>query len=222
MTTGTMRARSSTRPAAVAPVTPALNVRFKVRGTPIQKGSMSGFAVMRNCKACRAGGRCRNPKCVGGKIPGVAVTDQGDRALKAWQTLVHYEAISARNAAGQRMLKAPGALAITLVFVMPRPAEHWNGHELSKKGLAREFPVVTPDLDKLTRSILDGLTSALIEDDKMVVLARIAEVYHDSPRGWTGVTVTARHMLTLDAWVEHELEFHGVWRPPVRKQIALL
>lgn len=201
---------------------PLLDVRFIVKGVPKQKGSMNGFSVMRNCKRCRAGAPCGNPKCKGGKVAGVAVTDQGDRALKAWQQLVHYEAMSARNKAAQRMLQPPGALAIDLVFVMPRPDGHWKGTDLTADGLAREFPTVTPDLDKLARACFDGTTAALIADDKMIVLAKLAEVYQDGPRGWTGVVVHARHMLSLDAWVEHELAYHGVWSPPVRRQVSLL
>lgn len=62
-----------------------------------------------------------------------------------------------------------------------------------------------------------------LADDKMIVTARLAEVYHDGPRGWTGVTVHARHMPTMDEWVIAELAHHGVWKQPApARQAALL
>jgi Holliday junction resolvase RusA-like endonuclease len=193
---------------------PGLDVRFCVRGIPLAKGNMSGFPVSRQCKKCLPGRPCGRRFCAGGRTVGVSVTDQGDKALKAWQGLVHYEAISARNKGGYRMLQKPGALAVSMVFVMPRPDRHWNGKELTRAGREIEFPTSKPDVDKVCRAILDALTEAVVADDSMVVVAKLAMVYEDRPRGWTGVTVHARHLTSLDAWVEHELAYHGVWSPP--------
>lgn len=192
---------------------PGLDVRFCVKGIPLPKGSMTAYKVNRNCKACRAGQLCQNPRCHSGKIAGVAASDQGGPELKAWQELIHFHAISARNKAGCRLLEKPGAVSVDLVFVMPRPDGHWAGGELTRSGAARPFPSVTPDIDKLTRAVCDALKGSIIEDDGMVVLVKLGEVYEDKPGGWTGVAVHARQVLSLDAWVEHELAYHGVWAP---------
>lgn len=202
---------------------PGLDVRFKVQGTPLPKGSMSGFPIDRGpCPECKGGKRCGKRNCFGGRVVGVSVTDQGDAALKAWQGQLHYAALSARNAARQRMIHPPAALAVTLVFVMPRPAGHRTANgDLSADGKTRPFPTTTPDFDKISRTVADAMTEALVLDDKQVVVARIAEVYADR-KGWTGATIHARHMLSLDAWVEHELSYHGVWTPEPDRQGTLL
>lgn len=196
---------------------PGLDVRFVVKGIPLPKGNMSGFPIDRGaCPDCARKLRHSEPRrnCFGGRIVGVSVTDQGSGELKTWQQLVHFAAISARNKAAQRMLKKPAALWMSLVFVVPRPA--------SVSIDERPFPTIAPDLDKLTRTIQDAMTDSLVDDDSQVIIARLAEVYADR-RGWTGVDVHARQLLSLDAWVEHQLGFHGVWSPPeASKQETLL
>ncbi len=75
----------------------------------------------------------------------------------------------------------------------------------------------------MVRVVQDALTGALVADDAQVVAERPAEVYEDRRGGWTGVVVHARQMLSLDAWVEHELAYHSVWSPPApSRQEALL
>ena len=69
---------------------------------------------------------------------------------------------------------------VRLRFLMPRP---------KRPRFSR--PAVKPDIDKLTRSILDGLTSGgLISDDARVVKL-VAEEYYDE---YPGVHVTVREM----------------------------
>lgn len=194
---------------------PGLDVRFAVKGTPLPKGSMSGFPISRGkCDECKPGQRCARRNCFGGTIVGVSVTDQGDEALKAWQGRIHYAALSARNAARQRIAMPPTAVSLSMVFVFARPDGHWTSkHDLSSDGKARPFPTVKPDADKCARAVLDALTGALAQDDSLVVVARVAQIYA-ARGGWTGVAVHARQMLSLDAWVEHELAYHNIWTPP--------
>ena len=200
-----------------------LDVRFTVEGTPQPKGSMSGFPIARGpCAECLQKKRCGKRNCFGGTIVGVSVTDQGDGALKAWQQLIQVRALSARNAAGQRMVERPNAVNVALVFVMPRPAGHWtNSGTLTPAGRVRMHPTVKPDSDKLTRAVFDALTAALVEDDAMITVSRVAMV-HAGWRGWTGVSVHARQFSSHDAWVEQQLGYHGVWKPADHAQGALL
>jgi len=202
---------------------PVLDVRFKVEGKPCPKGNMSGFPIDRGrCTTCRPGKPCRARNCFGGRIVGVSITDQGGKELEAWQQLVTVRALSARNVAGQRMVARPGAAEVTMVFVFERPGGHWlPSGTLTAAGRSQPLPTVKPDFDKVARAATDGLTSALVEDDAEVIVARIAKVYAGH-KGWTGVAIRARQISSYEAWVEHELAYHGVWTRPDANQGALL
>lgn len=198
-----------------------LDVRFTVEGTPLPKGSMSGFPIARGrCAECLQKKRCGKRNCFGGTLVGVSVTDQGDQALKVWQQLIQIRALSARNAAGQRMVQAPSAVAVSLVFVMPRPAGHWNDRgALTAAGRERPEPTVKPDSDKLTRACLDAFAETLVRDDAMITVSRVAMVYANW-KGWTGVSVYARQFSEHDVWVEKQVA--GLWSREHATQGALL
>lgn len=200
-----------------------LDVRFKVEGTPVPKGSMSGFPIDRGpCSECKPGKPCRSRSCFGGRHVGVSVTDQGGKELEAWQELVFVRALSARNAAGARPVVRPGACEVTMVFVMPRPAGLWHPKregELSSEGRARVLPSVKPDVDKMVRAVFDGISkAALVEDDAQICVAPIAEVYAGW-KGWTGVVVRARQVSSVPAWAVEELAYHCVWQPTAQEEL---
>ena len=197
-----------------------LDIRFKVDGVPVPKGSMSGFPIARGkCPSCKPGKPCRGRSCFGGTIVGVSVTDQGGKELEAWQELVFVRAMSARNAAGARAVARPGACEISLVFVMPRPAGHWTtAGLLTKEGMNKPMPSVKPDIDKMARATFDGISRALVEDDAQICVAPLAEVYAGL-KGWTGVVVRARQVSALPAWALEELGYHGVWSPPTQEAL---
>jgi Holliday junction resolvase RusA-like endonuclease len=153
---------------------------------------------------------CRVRNCFGGTIVGTAVTDSAGGELTAWQEMVRVQAISARNAAGQRPVPRGGSVAILLVFVQSRPAGHWTETGLlTRAGKDRPFPSVPPDWDKLSRAVCDGLMPALVEDDSQIVLAGVALVY--APwKGPSGCVVRARRLLSLESWVQRELDYVGI------------
>ena len=63
-------------------------------------------------------------------------------------------------------------LEVSIVFYLPRPASVGFGK--------RPFPTVTPDLDKLIRSVLDSLTdSGLWADDSRVIKITAQKLYAD-------------------------------------------
>lgn len=76
-----------------------------------------------------------------------------------------------------------GPVGVTLAFYMPRPQGHWRtgastGHLLTSSAPPR--PAVKPDIDKLTRAILDSLTAAGVwADDSRVVDLRVTKWYAD-------------------------------------------
>ena len=91
----------------------------------------------------------------------VIVDDNAD-VLKPWRAKVATAADIGRTFLGP--------VTVNLTFYMPAPLRpRWD------------VPAVKPDLDKLTRAVLDGLTDGgLIEDDARVVDMRLREFYaHD-------------------------------------------
>ena len=95
--------------------------------------------------------------------------------LKAWRELVGWKAKEAR------VEKVPEhePVLISLTFIFVRP-----------KSVKREFPTVFPDLDKLLRSILDGLTGIAYHDDAQVVEIYTRKRYGETP----GVEVSVGYL----------------------------
>ena len=98
-------------------------------------------------------------------------------ALKAWRGVV---TLLVRKAIGGRPFS--GAVAVMLVFHLRPPREIPRG---------RVAPTVRPDVDKLARAALDGLTAAGVwGDDAQVVHLTARKVYaarHEDP--WTDVLI---------------------------------
>lgn len=87
------------------------------------------------------------------------ITDQNAKTLKPWRAAV------TRHTPGGLIFDCP--VYVELTFVMPRPQRP-------------RFPVpaVTPDIDKLTRALFDGITDAgLWADDARVTRMLVAEEY---------------------------------------------
>lgn len=62
---------------------------------------------------------------------------------------------------------------VCLSFRLPKP-----------KSVKREFPSVKPDLDKLVRSTLDGLSKVCYQDDALVLGLSATKVYSEHPGCW--------------------------------------
>lgn len=86
------------------------------------------------------------------------------RGLKPWRQIVHLEALAALRAA--RAEPFVGPVAVSLEFVMRRP-----------KRPTKPACDTKPDLDKLVRAVLDGLTGAAIADDSAVVRISASKRY---------------------------------------------
>lgn len=72
---------------------------------------------------------------------------------------------------------------VHIIFGLNRPKGHYrtgrNAH-LLRDG-APEFPAGRPDLDKLARAVLDGLTAGgAWKDDSQVVVLQVAKVYNEA------------------------------------------
>ena len=96
-------------------------------------------------------------------INGHVIHSQGS-ALAAWRSAV---ALAAKFAGAKPSLNPIG---ITMVFVFARP-----------KTVTRSEPTVPPDLDKLIRAVLDGLTAVAYKDDAQVTEIKAVKIYGEAP-----------------------------------------
>ena len=90
--------------------------------------------------------------------------------VKPWREAVRQEAL-ATNAP-----MAPGPVFVRITFRFNRPKGHLNTKGLIKPSAPIDH-VTRPDLDKLVRSTLDGLTGALFTDDSQVAFMVASKEY---------------------------------------------
>ena len=121
-----------------------LTVSFFVAGTPKPQGSKRAF-MRPNAK---------HP---------TMVESAGD-ALKDWRAAVSY-------AAAKQDALIDGPVRVSLTFRFARPKSHFGtgGNAETLKTSAPEFHIQRPDIDKLTRAVLDALTNITFGDDSCVV-----------------------------------------------------
>jgi Holliday junction resolvase RusA-like endonuclease len=123
---------------------PAGPVEFVAYGEPKPKGSARAFVFP--VKQPAAGGPTHR-----------AVVTHDNRGTKGWQRTVRLAA----EAASRGACWATGPVEVRVVFGLLRPP--------SVSARARPLPTVRPDLDKLVRTVLDGITGVLYRDDAQVV-----------------------------------------------------
>jgi Holliday junction resolvase RusA-like endonuclease len=103
--------------------------------------------------------------------------------LPAWRKAVSDAVIAGMKASGN-LEKFEGAVKVEAVFYLTR-----------RPSVKRSLPIVPPDVDKLGRSLLDGITArsksgeilGVWKDDSQVVRLDISKVY---ATGQSGVAVT--------------------------------
>jgi crossover junction endodeoxyribonuclease RusA len=92
------------------------------------------------------------------------------------QDLALWRADVARNAELFGFKPIASAVKVELDFIIARP-----------KSAKRAFPSVKPDLDKLIRAVLDGLTGVAYEDDSQVILIQSSKTYGEKQGVWIGI-----------------------------------
>lgn len=118
--------------------------QFFAAGMPKSKGSARAFVTPRTNRA---------------------IITHSDKNTKTWQGVVSSAAIEAG------ITPIDGAVLVSMVFLLPRPKGHYgtgkNAGALKEwaKGLR---PSAKPDVDKLSRTVLDALTGLLYADDARV------------------------------------------------------
>lgn len=104
-----------------------------------------------------------------GKLTGKTNLVESSKAMKPWRTLVTHQA---RRAKPKGFTPYAGAVRVEVIFRFPRPKGHYGtGRNAGNlKPSAPEHHITKPDVDKLLRAILDGLTAAgIYHDDSQVV-----------------------------------------------------
>lgn len=89
------------------------------------------------------------------------------------QDLALWRADIANNARAAKVEKAQEGVEVHLTFVMLKP-----------KTVKRVEPFVRPDIDKLVRAVLDGLTGVAYEDDQQVVKLTAIKEYGAQEGVW--------------------------------------
>ena len=101
-------------------------------------------------------------KMKSGKTRAVVVESAG-KDLAAWRYAVRQKA----KEAGEKMIAGGSPVYVVARFMLPRPKSRKN--EL--------WCATRPDIDKLTRSLLDSLTGVAYEDDCQVVDLKTVKCY---------------------------------------------
>lgn len=131
-------------------------VRFEVPGPPVAQGSMRAFTMKGGPR--RVGMEASNAKPLGEYRARIAMAADG---------------------VGHPLIDGPVQLVCSFHFDRPKAHYRANG-EL--KPSAPDYKTTTPDLDKLVRALLDGLTGVLLHDDRQVVWCQAQKVYGEQPR----------------------------------------
>lgn len=119
---------------------------------------------------------------------GHGVRDVNAKTLRPWRAEVAAATAAAMLADGWETLDTPAE--VTIVFHHARPAYHYGtGRNTGRlKPAAPCWKATAPDIDKLTRAILDALTTArAIRDDARVARLVVEDRYAD---GHTGARIT--------------------------------
>lgn len=128
-------------------------LRMRAHGLPVSQGS----------KTYLGGGR---------------MVESNAARLRPWRLEVKQAAREARTATLE------GPVVVTLEFVFPRPRSHYGtGANAGRlKATAPNYQGVRPDIDKVTRAVLDSLTDAgWWRDDCQVAMLEVRKAYGDDP-----------------------------------------
>ena len=143
-------------------MTEPVAVAFRVVGLPIPQGSLRAY---RNAND--------GP---------VRLAYSNASTLAVWRGMV---AAAARDAWGESEPPTRQPVGVQINFGLPRPASHYGtGRNADRVRLSAPLlPATRPDLDKLTRAVLDALTGTILVDDAQVCLLDVRKVYAELEPG---------------------------------------
>lgn len=118
-----------------------MTTTFTVPGIPQTKGSTRSFVVK-----------------------GRPVTTSDNPNLKSWEHAVRVTALE------RGLVPTTLPAAVRIEFILPRPKSHFGAKGILPR-CAAERHAKKPDVDKLTRAVLDALTGVAYHDDAQVYRA---------------------------------------------------
>jgi len=109
-----------------------------------------------------------------------AVIDQSGEKLTSWRELIGWEAKAAWSSGTVK-----GRVCVHLHFKMSRPNGHYGtGRNASMvKESSPQYHTQVPDIDKLTRAILDALTGVVFRDDSQVQEIHVTKKWTEGDQG---------------------------------------
>lgn len=114
---------------------------------------------------------------------------ESSAAVKPWREAVKHAAL----AAGAMPMAGP--VELDVAFFVKRPKSHYgtgkNAADIKRSAPKR--PASKPDLDKLLRSTLDGLTGIAYADDAQVVMVTASKRWKDA-RTVVGAIIVVREV----------------------------
>ena len=103
---------------------------------------------------------------------GRAILVESSSKVKPWRQAI--------QAATHNIPRHNEAVTVTVTFLMPRPKQHYGTRQGQPylKPTAPTYVTTKPDIDKLVRSTLDGLTdSGVLSDDNIVAVLTAKKRY---------------------------------------------
>lgn len=183
---------------------------IEVAGKPQPQGSTAVFVPLdkRGYPLAR-GGRNRDGSYRPGSV--IANVTSDNPKLKGWRKAVAAAAGEAMKREGLELLEEVG-LSLEVHFFMERPEGHWRTGRYAHllKDSAPAAPITIPDIDKLLRAVMDGLSGVVYSDDKLVNAAPPEKHYalptaeSDGLGVW--ITVRRRAVQTADELPAEERE----------------
>jgi Holliday junction resolvase RusA-like endonuclease len=125
-------------------------------------------------------------KFVGHTKTGRPIVAEDCKKSGPWKTRVKNAAKFIMKESGQTDLMK-GPLNVYFTFYMARPKGHSGKHGI-KPGAPR-FPIVRPDVLKLSRAVEDALNDVLWHDDSQIVAEHITKLYCDTTHPDEGVNI---------------------------------
>jgi crossover junction endodeoxyribonuclease RusA len=116
-------------------------------------------------------------------LPAGRMIEANNKELRPWRQAVTAAAVTART--DNNFTALTGPVEVRLQFRFTRPKSHYGtGRNAGKlKPSAPRYVSVMPDLDKITRGILDGVTDAGLWIDDAQVVRLIAEKEYGEQAG---------------------------------------
>ncbi len=117
---------------------------------------------------------------------------ESSRAVGPWREAVRAETQRVIEATADPHYLAPFGVQVTVKFTLPRPQGHYGtgSHATTIRPSAPRWPHRKPDLDKLIRAVLDGITQGgAIADDAQVVRIAAQKTY-----GTPGAVITIEEL----------------------------